>query len=70
MQITYAVAGSACPVFVAGFRYRSIFEASDMTKISFVSLDKSLKKNRGGPTVVRKQLVVTEFWICGRRGIK
>jgi hypothetical protein len=66
MREVYAVSGRACPVYIGGCRYRSIFEAADITEISFVSLEKSFRKNNGGPAVVKKQMAVTEFWINQR----
>jgi hypothetical protein len=55
-------------VFVAGIRYRSIFEAASGTAKSTFWLVKSLQKNSGGPVVVKNQIVVTAFWVRERAG--
>jgi hypothetical protein len=66
--VSLAVPGSPRPVFVAGVRYRSIFEAAWETGISQVWLNNSIKKSDGAPVVVKNQCVVTEFWARARAG--
>jgi hypothetical protein len=62
----YAIPGSPCPVFVGGIEYGSIYGAALETEISAVWLTKSIKKSSGAPVVVKKQMVVTSAWVCGR----
>jgi hypothetical protein len=66
--VSYATPGSPCPVFVAGVRYGSIFEAAWETDISQVWLTNSIKKSDGSPVIVKNQCVVTEFWVRARMG--
>jgi hypothetical protein len=66
MAAPYATPGSRCPVFVAGIKYRSIFEAALQTEISQFWLTKSIKRNNGAPGVVKNQMVITEFWVMER----
>jgi hypothetical protein len=66
MAAAYATAGAACPVYVAGIKYRSIFEAAIETEISVVWLANSIKRRAGGPVVVRNQMIVTDFWVRER----
>jgi hypothetical protein len=66
MPPAYAVVGSPCPVFIGGIKYRSIFEAALETEMSAVWLNHSIKKNGGAPVVVKKQIVVTAFWVRQR----
>jgi hypothetical protein len=68
MSTAYVTAGAQCPVFVAGIKYKSIFKASLETEISTVWLTKSIQKSGGGPVVVKKQMVVTDFWVRHRIG--
>ena len=68
MPSAYAIAGSACPVFIGGIKYRSIFEAALETEMSAVWLNNSIKKNGGAPVIVKKQMVVTDFWVRQRIG--
>jgi hypothetical protein len=69
MGAAYATAGAPCPVFVAGIKYRSIFEAAFETEISTVWLTNSIKKSGGGPVIVKNQIVVTDFWVHERAGV-
>jgi hypothetical protein len=64
----YATPGSACPVFVAGIKYKSIFEAAGESEISQCWLNTAIKKNNGAPVVVKNQFVVTDFWVRERVG--
>jgi hypothetical protein len=66
MAAPYATPGSRCPVFVAGIKYRSIFEAALETETSQLWLTKSIRRGNGAPVVVKKQMVVTEFWVRER----
>jgi hypothetical protein len=60
------VPGSPYPVFVAGIRYRSVFEASIETDISGVWIWKTLKASDGFPVLIKRQMVATEQWVHGR----
>jgi len=58
--------GIPAPVFVAGIKYSSLFEASIETAISNVSLFKALKKSNGDPCKIKKNIVVLETWVINR----
>jgi hypothetical protein len=59
-------AGTARPVFVAGVRYKSIFEAWIETGISNVWIWKMLKASDGFPVVIRRQMVAPEHRVKRR----
>jgi hypothetical protein len=61
-----SVAGAPQPVFIAGIRYKSIFEAMIETDISAVWIWKMLKASGGFPVVIKQQMVATEHWIKHR----
>jgi hypothetical protein len=58
--------GTAQPIFVAGVRYKSIFEAWIETGISNVWIWKMLKASGGFPVVIRRQMVAPEHWVKRR----
>jgi hypothetical protein len=58
----------ADPVFVAGFKYPSLFDADLDSGIRSVSIWKALKKSGGYPVQIRKALVVMESWVSNRIG--
>jgi hypothetical protein len=58
--------GSPQPIFIAGIRYKSIFEAQIETDISGVWIWKMLKASGGFPVVIKRQMVATENWIKRR----
>jgi hypothetical protein len=60
------IAGLPQPIFVAGIRYRSIFEAAIETDISSVWICKMLKASGGFPVLIKRTMVVTERWIYQR----
>jgi hypothetical protein len=62
----YAVAGSPCPVYMAGIEYRSILEAGEETGLAPTWLTKVIKKNNGAPVVVKGQVIVIKHWIQER----
>lgn len=64
--MSYAMSGSSCPVFIAGIRYPSIFVAANEVDISLRWLNVSIKKNDGGPVIVKDQCVVTDSWVRSR----
>lgn len=76
MAKTRSGAGPACgqnantgtpqPVFIAGIRYKSIFEAMIETDISGVWMWKMLKASGGFPVVIKRQMVATERWVKRR----
>jgi hypothetical protein len=53
-------------VFIAGIKYRSLFDADLDSGIRSVSIWKALKKSGGGPVMIRGVLVVLESWVNGR----
>jgi hypothetical protein len=55
--------GAAQPIFVAGVRYKSIFEAMVETGISNVWMWKMLKASGGYPVSIRRNIVATERWV-------
>jgi hypothetical protein len=67
----YATAGSPCPVFMAGIEYRSILKAGEETGMAPAWIARVIKKNNGGPVVVKGQVIVIKRWIQERmnRGI-
>ena len=56
-------AGSPVPVYVGGFLYRSIFEASVESGISSVWMLNRLKASRGAPVFIRGTAVVEQDWV-------
>ena len=58
----------ADPVFVAGIKYPSLFDADLDSGIRSVSIWKALKKSGGYPVQIRKALVVMESWVSNRIG--
>ena len=66
MAIQTGTAGRPLPVFIAGIRYRSIFEAANETQLSFRWLYKSIEKNHGAPAVIKSQFIVADFWVRER----
>jgi hypothetical protein len=61
-----ARSGIPVPVFIAGIKYHSLFEAGIESGISSVGLWKALKKTSGGPVVIKKSFVVLESWVYAR----
>jgi hypothetical protein len=57
---------TAHPVFVAGIKYPSLFDADLDSGIRAVSIWKGMKKSGGGPVQIRKALVVMESWVTIR----
>jgi len=57
------MAGSPCPVYVGGFLYRSIFEASVESGISSVWMLNRLKESKGAPVFIRGTAVVEREWV-------
>jgi hypothetical protein len=58
--------GKSRPVFIAGIKYVSIFQASMYTDITYPALFKALKKHNGGPCIIRKNFTVLESWVNTR----
>jgi hypothetical protein len=54
------------PVFIAGIRYPSLFDADLDSGIRAVSIWKRMKRSGGGPVQIRKALVVMEAWVTNR----
>ena len=57
---------TAHPVFVAGIKYPSLFDADLDSGIRAVSIWKGMKRSGGGPVQIRKALVVMESWVTYR----
>jgi hypothetical protein len=57
---------TANPVFVGGIKYPSLFDASYDSGIRSVSIWKAVKRQGGGPALIRGTLVVMESWVTGR----
>jgi hypothetical protein len=53
-------------VFIAGIKYRSLFDADLDSGIRSVSIWKALKKSGGGPVMIRGEMVVLETWVTTR----
>jgi hypothetical protein len=53
-------------VFIAGIKYQSLFDADINSGIRSVSIWKALKKNGGGPVMIRGEMVVLEAWVNTR----
>jgi hypothetical protein len=53
-------------VFIAGIKYRSLFDADLGSGIRSVSIWKALKKSGGGPVMIRGEMVVLETWVNTR----
>ncbi|MDR3138447.1 MAG: hypothetical protein LBT95_02110 [Treponema sp.] len=53
-------------VYIAGIKYRSLFDADLDSGIRSVSIWKALKKTGGGPVMIRGEMVVLETWINTR----
>jgi hypothetical protein len=66
MKMKESAAGCACPLFVAGVRYKSIFEASIETDISSVWIFKTLRLSGGFPVLIKRHMVATEHWVNSR----
>jgi hypothetical protein len=66
MSAAHSTPGSPCAVFLAGFKYRSIFEAADCAGIAPTWVNTCLLKSGGAPVVIKNQIVVTDFWVQGR----
>ena len=69
--VSALINGKANPVFIAGIKYNSLFEAGiehEAFKIipSYTSLCKALKKSGGEPCKVRRYIVVLESWVINR----
>lgn len=62
----FFVRSPAHPVYVAGIKYRSLFDANLDSGIRSVSIWKALKKSGGEPVLIRNTLVVLEAWIVCR----
>jgi len=58
--------GIPAPIYVAGIKYPSLFEASIETAISNVSFFKAFKKSGGDPCKIKKNIVVLEAWVINR----
>jgi hypothetical protein len=58
--------GIPAPVFVAGIKYDSLFNASIETAISTVSFYKALNKSGGDPCKIKRCIVVLESWVINR----
>jgi len=55
--------GISAPVYVAGIKYPSLFNASEKTAISGLSFYKGFKRSGGGPCKIKKNIVALETWV-------
>jgi hypothetical protein len=53
-------------VFIAGIKYRSLFDADLDSGIRSVSIWKALKRSGGGPVMIRGEMIVLETWVNTR----
>jgi hypothetical protein len=60
------VSGLPQPVYIAGIRYRSMFNAALESGISSVWIWKMLKVSDGFPVLIKRRMVATESWVRGR----
>jgi len=59
--------GKPNPVFIAGIKYESLFDAGFYSFTpSYVSLCKALKRSNGEPCKVKRNIVVLESWVNNR----
>jgi len=58
--------GAPYPIFIAGIRYKSIFEASIEAEISSGWIWKMLKASGEFPVLIKRQMVATEHWVRTR----
>jgi hypothetical protein len=54
------------PVFIAGIKYPSLFDADLDSGMRSVSIWKALKKSGGYPVQIREALVVLDSWVYAR----
>jgi hypothetical protein len=65
MAVFFSKANPAA-VYIAGIKYRSLFDADLDSGIRSVSIWKALKRNGGGPAMIRGEMVVLEAWVNTR----
>jgi len=58
--------GIPAPIFVAGIKYASIYEASIELGTSYVATHKAIKKSGYEPCKIKKNIVVLESWVITR----
>jgi len=58
--------GIPAPVFVAGIKYPSIFDASMELGVSYNATHKAIKKSGYGICKIKKNIVVMETWVKNR----
>lgn len=58
--------GIPAPIFVAGIKYPSIYEASMELGVSYTATHKAIKKSNYEPCKIRKNIVVLESWVMLR----
>lgn len=54
------------PVFIAGIKYPSLFDADLDGGLRSVSIWKALKRSKGWPTIVSGAFVAMESWVVDR----
>jgi hypothetical protein len=54
------------PIFIAGIKYPSVFDAGLDSSLTSISVWKGLKKSGGLPVMIRGALVVLESWVYTR----
>jgi hypothetical protein len=65
----YRINPAGHPVFIAGIKYPSLFDADLDSGIRSVSIWKALKRSGGYPVRVRGVLVALESWVSSRNEI-
>jgi hypothetical protein len=68
MPIPKANPGSPYPIFIAGIQYRSISEAANFTGLEYRGLYKRIEEAGGAPVIVKKQFVISVFWVRSHMG--
>lgn len=58
--------GVSAPIFIAGIKYPSIFDASIEIGVSYVAMHKAIKKSCYEPCRIKKNIVVLESWVLDR----
>jgi hypothetical protein len=59
--------GKSNPVFIAGIKYPSLFDAGSCDYLpSYLAFYKALEKSGGEPCKVKKFIVVLEAWVISR----
>jgi hypothetical protein len=58
--------GKSRPVYVAGIKYKSVFDAAIWCGFTQPGLFNAIKKHCGAPCLVKRNFVVLESWVKTR----